>query len=113
MHAPRTGGPAEVVSLTGGDLLEIKHEAAMGDGLSTRDRLVRLLEEGSQGFDFELTDDTSLIRSGLIDSLGLFNLALWIEKEVHSKLDLASLDPSKEWDTIPDILNFIAKHRGG
>jgi len=85
----------------------------MGGDPSTRDRLVLLLEEGNQDSDHELGDDTSLIRSGLLDSLGLFRLALWIEKETGSRLDLASLDPSKEWDTIPDILNFVAKHRGG
>jgi acyl carrier protein len=78
---------------------------------SMRDRLVRLLEEGNQDSDVELVDDTSLIRSGLMDSLGLFRLALWIEKETRSKLDLESLDPVKEWDTIQGILNFVAEHR--
>ena len=78
-----------------------------------RDRLVRLIEEGNQDSSFDFGDDTSLIRSGLLDSLGLFNLALWIEKETRSGLDLASLDPSKEWETIPDILNFIGEHREG
>jgi acyl carrier protein len=78
-----------------------------------RDRLVRLLEEGNQDSDFEVVDDTSLIRSGLLDSLGLFRLALWIEKETRSKLDLESLDPAKEWDTIQEILNFVAEHREG
>jgi acyl carrier protein len=49
----------------------------------------------------------------LLDSLGLFRLALWIEKETRSKLDLESLDPAKEWDTIQKILNFVAEHREG
>ena len=78
-----------------------------------RDRLVRLVEEGHQDSEFELGDDTSLIRSGLLDSLGLFRLALWIEKETRSKLDLESLDPAKEWDTIREILGFVAEHRDG
>jgi len=78
-----------------------------------RDRLVRLLEEGTQDSDVELGDDTSLIRSGLLESLGLFRLALWIEKETGSKLDLESLDPAKEWDTIQGILTFVAEHREG
>ena len=85
----------------------------MDGGPSIRDRLVRLLEEGIQDSDGELGDGTSLIRSGLLDSLGLFNLALWIEKETRTSLDLSSLDPSKEWETIPDILAFIEEHRGG
>lgn len=80
---------------------------------STRDRLVRLLEEGTQDSDVELGEDTSLVRSGLLDSLGLFRLALWIEKETGSKLDLESLDPAKEWDTIQGILNFVAEHSEG
>jgi acyl carrier protein len=78
-----------------------------------RDRLVRLIEEGNQDSSFESGDDTSLIRSGLLDSLGLFRLALWIEKETGSKLDLESLDPAKEWDTIREILTFVSEHRKG
>ena len=85
----------------------------MVGGPSIRDRLIRLLEEGDQVSDGLLGDDTSLIRSGLLDSLGLFNLALWIEKETGSRLDLSSLDPSNEWETIPDILKFIGEHREG
>lgn len=84
-----------------------------GGDPSKREELVLLLEEGDQESDCKPGDDTSLIRSGLLDSLGLFHLALWIEKETRSKLDLASLDPLKEWDTIPDILNYVAKHREG
>ena len=85
----------------------------MDGGPSIRDRLIRLLEEWDQDSDGLLEDDTSLIRSGLLDSLGLFNLALWIEKETGSGLDLSSLDPSNEWETIPDILKFIGEHREG
>lgn len=88
-----------------------KQAAKTGGDLSMRDSLVRLLEEGHPDFRSDWRDDTSLIRSGLMDSLGLFNLALWIEQEIRSKLDLASLDPSKEWDTIADILDFVRKHR--
>lgn len=80
---------------------------------SAKDRLVRLLEEGTQDSDIELEEDTSLIRSGLLDSLGLFRLALWIENETGSKLDLESLDPAKEWDTIHGILTFVAGYREG
>ena len=85
----------------------------MSGDMSIRDRLVRLLEEGTKDSDVELGDDTSLIRSGLLDSLGLFRLALWIEKETGSRLDLESLDPAKEWDSIQGILTFVAKHLEG
>ncbi len=79
--------------------------------LSVRERLVRLLEEGNPESSIEPDDGMSLIRSGRIDSLGLYNLALWVEEEVRSSLDMTTLDPSKEWDTIPDILEYIEKHR--
>jgi acyl carrier protein len=79
--------------------------------MSVRDELIGVIREGNIDFGSEVNDDTSLIRSGLIDSLALFKLALWIEKEVDSKLDITTLDPSNEWDTIADILEFVEKRR--
>lgn len=81
------------------------------DGMSLRDQLVEMIGDGIIDLDSNIGKDTSLIRSGLIDSLGLFNLALWIEKEIGSTLQIASLDPSKEWDTMADILKFIENRR--
>jgi len=79
--------------------------------MSIRDELLGVVREGNLDLGPEVNDDTSLIRSGLIDSLGLFKLALWIEKEIVSKLDITSLDPSKEWDTVEDILKYIENRR--
>lgn len=76
-----------------------------------RDQLVDLLEEGNTDPNFTVSDDTLLISSGLIDSLALFKLALWIEKETNANLDLITLNPSKEWDTVTDILTFIREKR--
>ncbi len=59
----------------------------------------------------DLGDDTLLISEGLLDSLGLFNLALWIETQTGTPIDLTSIDPSREWNTVPDILTFVEKHR--
>lgn len=78
-----------------------------------RDQLVGLLEEGNTDPNFTVSDDTPLISSGLIDSLALFKLALWVEEETNTTLDLMSLNLSKEWDTIPDILRFIREKRSG
>ena len=77
-----------------------------------REELVYLLNDGKVDPDLNLEDDTPLISSGQVDSLALFNLALWIEKELNAKLDLTTLDPLKEWDTIADILGFIERKRG-
>ncbi len=76
-----------------------------------RAKLIGLLEENNPEGWAAWRDDISLIRSGLIDSMALFNLALWIEQETGSRLDLNTFDPSVEWDTIAGILDFIGRHR--
>ena len=55
----------------------------------------------------QLTDATSLVRSGLVDSLGLLNIASFVEGEIGRQLDEVTFDPAREWDTIADILEFI------
>ena len=78
---------------------------------SLRDELIAIIEDSDVEFDGGLTDHTSLIKSGKLDSLGLFNVASFIERQIGPKLDLTSFDIAREWDTIADIINFIAKHR--
>jgi len=78
---------------------------------SLHDKLIALLEASDAGLDGKLKDETSLIESGRLDSLGLFNLALFIEREVDGKVDITAFDLAKEWNTITDILNFITKLR--
>ena len=82
-----------------------------GEEKEFRDQLVRLLEENSPELDLKLEDDTSLFGSGFLDSMGLFSLTLWIEKEIGTEIDLTTFDPSEEWDTVTDILAFIGKYR--
>ena len=76
-------------------------------GKSVRDKLIAVLEDGT------LKDETPLITSGKLDSLGLCNLAVFIEREVGRDMDFSALDIAKEWNTINDILSFIAKMRAG
>ena len=76
-----------------------------------RQGLIAAIE--SSDMDGELQDDTSLIKSGKLDSLGLFNVVLFVENELGPDFDVTSFDLSREWDTIADILRFIAKHRTG
>ncbi len=59
----------------------------------------------------EVGPDTSLIRSGLLDSLALFKLALWIENEVREPLNFATLEIAAVWDTPEDIAKFIEARR--
>ena len=78
---------------------------------SLRDKLIAVLKASDVDLDGELKEDTPLIKSGKLDSLGFFNLALFIEKEIGHKVDMTVFDLAKEWNTIHDILNFIAERR--
>jgi acyl carrier protein len=88
-----------------------KTELQNSVNMSLHDRLAVYIENKIRELDKELkgelTDETSLIKSGLLDSLALLQLAMWIEVEMNSEVDLATIDLSKEWDTIADIIRFI------
>ena len=75
-----------------------------------REELVRVIEASGATLPCDVGDDTSLIRSGLLDSTALFDLALWIEERVAPGLDLASFDLAEEWDTLAKLLAFIERH---
>ena len=70
-----------------------------------------LLESWDLDLDGELRDDTSLIRSGLLDSVALFQLILWLETQIGTNVNPAEHDLIAEWDTIEDVLRFIDRHR--
>lgn len=54
-----------------------------------------------------------LITSGLVDSVTLFNLALWIEEAIGRPVDLSSVTLPAEWDTAAAILGFVERQRAG
>ena len=56
-------------------------------------------------------DTTPLISSGLLESLHLLELALLLEEEAGSPLDLTTLDFVKEWDTVDSIIMFVKMHK--
>ena len=78
--------------------------------MSLRDELLRVIEASGAPLPGDLDDDTSLIRSGLLDSTALFDLALWVEERVEPGLDLTSFDLSEEWDTLARLQAFIERH---
>jgi acyl carrier protein len=61
--------------------------------------------------DPEVTEETSLIQAGLIDSTAILQLAEWIEGETGVDLEMLQFDLSNEWDTIIGIERFIQRHR--
>jgi acyl carrier protein len=78
--------------------------------MSLRAELVRVIAASGAALPRDVGDDTSLIRSGLLDSTALFELALWIEERVAPGLDLTSFDLAEEWDTLAKLLVFIERH---
>ena len=71
-----------------------------------RDELVGLIRTWSSA-PLSLDDDTSLIASGLLDSLALFNLILWVEEKTGRSIEPTSVNPVAEWDSIPKILQYV------
>jgi acyl carrier protein len=82
-----------------------------GDRSERRSRLFSFLKGLDVPAAAGLTDETPLISSHLLDSLALFHLVEWIEREAGAPVDPASFDFVREWDTVPAILDFIEKHR--
>ena len=78
--------------------------------MSLHERLLKFLQELDLELNDELTDDTSLIKSGVLDSLSLFKLATWVEQEIGGQVDLREFNLIEEWDTIADILNFVERY---
>jgi len=73
--------------------------------------LVRdLLEESGNELPDELDEQTSLLRSELLDSLALLQIAEWVSDELGGRLDLESANIREEWDCVADILAFIERH---
>ncbi len=78
--------------------------------MSARERVVACLRELRPAVQ-EWPDDATLIGSDRVDSLGLMQLALWVEDELGRPLDPSSFDLATEWRTVGALVAFI--ERGG
>lgn len=78
---------------------------------SLRTQLLSLFDLWDVQIDGGVGADTPLIDSGQFDSLALFNLAMWIERQVGTTIDMTSFDLATEWNSVDDILSFIERHR--
>jgi len=79
--------------------------------ISRRRELVALIIELAPDVAAELGDETPLISSGLVESVALLNLALWVEEQIDSTVELGAFDLAAEWDTPSAILDFVERHR--
>jgi len=87
--------------------------------ISMKDRLFTFVRQqfdanGLASESARLKDDTSLIKSGLLDSANIVDLAIWIEREIGpGGVDLTTCDIAEEWDTPANIVLFVERHRKG
>ena len=79
--------------------------------MSTRDDLIALIESWDLTLPVKWNGGTSLVRSGILDSLALYRLILWIEEQVGKPVDPTKFDLAEELDTIGDIVRFAEKNR--
>jgi len=80
--------------------------------VSTRDDVIALIESWNLTMPKNWDGDTSLVRSGVIDSLALYQLILWIEEQVGKPVDPTKFDLASELDTVTGITRFVEKNRG-
>jgi len=76
-----------------------------------REQLRALIVEFASHHPGAIADDTPLISSGLVESVILLNVALWVEEQIDPAVEITAFDLTAEWDTVADILHFVEKHR--
>ncbi len=79
----------------------------------SRPRLMRFLADTGRVTQGALDANSPLITSELIDSVTLFELAMWIEEEVGRPLDLTRIALPGDWDTVDRIIAFVERERNG
>ena len=80
--------------------------------VSTSDDVITLIKSWNLTLPKNWDSDTSLVRSGIIDSLALYQLILWIEEQVGRPVDPTKFDLASELDTVSSITRFVEKNRG-
>ena len=80
------------------------------EGAALRAELLRVIAQSGAAVPDDVQDDASLIRSGLLDSTALFELAVWIEERIAPGLDLTTFDLAEEWDTLRKLMLFVERY---
>ena len=76
-------------------------------GLALRHELHALIRSWNPALSSDVDDHSSLIASGIIDSLALFNLTLWIEAKSGRAIDPGTVNVTRDWDTVAAILQYL------
>ena len=75
-------------------------------------RVIRFLEEAAPETAWRTGGDVPLFGDGRLDSLALVNLVQWVEEQIGTRIDPATFDLRREWETVGGVVAFIVR-RGG
>ncbi len=64
------------------------------------------------GDDESLTEDTSFLENGIIDSTGIMELVAFVEESYHIRVEDEELVP-ENFDSIQNIADFLERKRSG
>jgi acyl carrier protein len=76
------------------------------------DRWIRRTRDAAHSVPIEMTEETDLIASGIVDSLGFIELMLYLETITEEKIDLNDADP-KDFTTMRGLCKTILGKRDG
>ena len=79
--------------------------------MSTEDRIRQYIVDELHYSGPELTDDYPLLDSNVIDSLGIFHIVSFLEREFGVEVDDQELVP-EHFGTIKDIAELVAAKKG-
>ena len=58
-----------------------------------------------------LSADTPLFGTGLLDSLAIVNLIMWVEEQTGQSLDPRTFNLRDEWTVVADVARFLGRDR--
>ena len=79
--------------------------------MSRHDDLIRAFATWNPELGQNVARDTPLLTTGRLDSMGVFQLVLWIEACVGHTIDVTDIDMPAQWNTVDDIVAFVERER--
>jgi acyl carrier protein len=79
--------------------------------VSTEDQVLEFLRGVLPPDAPPLSGDTSLFDGGLLDSLALLHLLLWVEGQTGKPLDPRTFNLREQWSVVSDVARFVDGNR--
>jgi acyl carrier protein len=76
-----------------------------------REALLGFLKDKSLLFPEHWNDETRLIHSGILDSIALLELIVWLEERLGQPIDPTRFELAEELDSVSSILRFVERRR--